>query len=175
MQITLIAAVSEDGFISRDHGVPWHLPADVEHFRQYTRGKHLLVGSRTALEMKDWFQPHHTPIILSRAAHSILPRVRQAATMQAALQLAEGAGELVVCGGAAVYHAAIPWAHRLVLTHVAHRLGAGKAFPPFAIDDWHTHSEQVHAADEQHPYPFRILSYQRKQQPPLPLPSCTPG
>ena len=38
MKVTLLAAVSADGFISTGKGVPWHLPADKAHFRAKANG-----------------------------------------------------------------------------------------------------------------------------------------
>lgn len=173
MIITLIAAVSEDGYISRDKGIPWHLPADIAHFRNYTADKHLLLGRTTAEEMRDWFQPGHTPIVMTRSRELALPGTRQAASMEDAVALAQGAAELVVCGGASIYEAAMPWAHQLVITHVKTNLGSGKRFPDFTPEEWFPISQVAHPADHQHEHPFQIVTYQRRGQPPLPLPSCT--
>ena len=46
-QLAAIVAVAENGVIGRDGGMPWHLPADLAHFRRHTLGKAVIMGRRT--------------------------------------------------------------------------------------------------------------------------------
>lgn len=165
MLITLITAVSEDGFISRDKGIPWHLPADIAHFREYTAGKYLLLGRTTAGEMQGWFRPGHKPIVLTRHPNELPAGMVAASSMEDALALAGDTEELVVCGGAAIYELALPWAHRMLLTHVKTQLGSGKRFPDFRPEDWTATTLSTHAADHEHAHAFQIVRYQRAQPP----------
>ena len=34
--LTLIAAVARNGIIGKDNALPWHLPADLRHFKALT-------------------------------------------------------------------------------------------------------------------------------------------
>lgn len=43
----MIAAVSLNGVIGRDNGLPWHCPEDMSHFRQVTTGHVVVMGSGT--------------------------------------------------------------------------------------------------------------------------------
>ena len=47
MILSLIVAVAENGVIGRDGGLPWHLPADLRHFRSVTMGHPILMGRKT--------------------------------------------------------------------------------------------------------------------------------
>lgn len=47
MAVSLIVAVSSNGVIGRDGDLPWHLPADLRHFKKTTMGHHLIVGRAT--------------------------------------------------------------------------------------------------------------------------------
>ncbi|MBX7209570.1 MAG: dihydrofolate reductase [Verrucomicrobiaceae bacterium] len=138
LTVTLIAAVSADGFISRGKGVPWDLPADRAHFRSYTAGKWLLLGRTTYEEMRGWFRDH-TPLVLSRDAGFQPPKGRRVSTAREAIDLAVASAqpEIVVCGGAQIYAAALPHATRLILTRVDERLASGLSFPLVNADDWH--------------------------------------
>ncbi len=135
--VTLIAAVSEDGFISRGTGVPWDIPADREHFRRSTAGRWLLLGRRTYEEMSGWFRGR-TPLVLSRDPAFRPALGRRVASAPEAIALAAQAGqaELLVCGGTAAYAAAIAHADRLVITRVHERLGSGAAFPQIDPLTW---------------------------------------
>ncbi len=163
LTITLIAAVSEDGYISRGTGIPWHLPADIALFRAATAGQWLLLGRKTYEEMLGWFSDH-TPLVLSRDI-AFQPRLgHRVGTVEEAIVLAEAAGqtELVVCGGGAVYAAAMPFATRLVITRVGTALGGGVAFPAVDACEWNKVAECSHPADAQHEYPFCMTTYERR-------------
>lgn len=160
--LTLIAAVSDDGYISPGTGVPWDLPLDKAHFRAYAHGKWLLLGRKTYEEMLGWFSDHH-PLILSRDDR-FLPFIGQKVdSVDQALSLAtqNHQAELIVLGGGGAFHAAMPQADRLVITHVHDLLGGGVSFPAFSSDDWEAIQREAYPADELHAYSFDIVTYQR--------------
>ena len=158
--LTLIAAVSEDGFISSGKGVPWHLPADITHFRKHTTGKWLLLGRRTFDEMRGWFRPGHKPLILSRD-EAFKPEIGQrVSSVEEALSLVDG--ELMVCGGGQVYHAAMPHSSRLMVTRVHTKLGSGVPFPTIDETYWQEIHQIEHAADAAHAFAMTFLSYRRR-------------
>jgi len=161
--LTLIAAVSADGFISRGKGVPWDLPIDKAHFRAATRDKWLLLGRRTFEEMLGWFQPGHHPLVLTRDDKLSVPGGQTVNSVAEAVRLASDAGEseLVCCGGAEIYAAAMPHAQRLVITHVHEILGGGLPFPVISPRDWEPVTRHAHVTDAQHAFDFEIVTYQR--------------
>jgi dihydrofolate reductase len=144
--VTLIAAVSEDGFISRGKGVPWDLPEDRAHFRRYTAGKWLLLGRTTYEEMLGWFHDH-TPLVMTRDARHEPAIGKRVSSVAEAIALAEQAAqdELVVVGGGQIFAEAMPSAQRLVITHVADRLGAGVAFPEIDPHEWTLVKSEPHS------------------------------
>jgi dihydrofolate reductase len=143
MLVTLMAALAGDRVIGEASGrIPWDHPRDRAHFRASTEGRWLLVGRRTYGEMEGWFGDR-TPIILTRneGFRTFSPAHRLARSVPAALDLARANGvpELIVCGGAAVYAASLPFADRLVLTRLAMvaQVTEPVQFPDFAAnDDW---------------------------------------
>ncbi|MFC5455945.1 dihydrofolate reductase [Prosthecobacter fluviatilis] len=164
--LTLIAAVSSDGFISLGRGVPWQLPRDKEHFRRTTAGHWLLIGRRTYEEMHGWFTDHH-PLVLTHSP-GYLPREGQSvASVTEAIHAATagGAKELFVCGGGEAYAAALPFADRLILTHVHDHLGAGVAFPAIKADEWRQTYRRDFPADASHAQALSLATYERSCQP----------
>ena len=163
MNVTLIAAVSEDGFISRGKGVPWDLPADRVHFRAHTAGKWLLIGRKTYQEMLGWFKPGHHPLVLTRD-EQFTPSVGQRVSSAVeAIALAQDAGvqELMVCGGAECYAAAMPHATKLLLTRVHTKLGQGSPFPEVSGADWQEISHRELAADAENRFSMTFSTYER--------------
>lgn len=162
MIVSLIAALGEDRILGTpDGGIPWDLPRDRAHFRACTAGKWLLVGRRTYGEMDGWFGERR-PIVLTRSPEwrPAAPGHRVASSVPAAISLAKDEGascELVVCGGAAVYAAALPFADRLVLTRIDWQGDdlAAPRFPdwerdarwrPIYRESWPADGENPHAA-----------------------------
>ncbi|MCX6857820.1 MAG: dihydrofolate reductase [Verrucomicrobia bacterium] len=162
--LTLIAAVSVDGYISRGTGVPWDLPADRAHFRSYTRDKWLLLGRRTYEEMLGWFQPGHHPLVLTHDPKLLVPNGKAVASVPEALRLADRQRELICCGGAEIYQAAIVHAHRLIITEVHEFLAGGLPFPKISKHDWEPVSRRSQAMDDDHAVSFEIVTYQRIQR-----------
>jgi dihydrofolate reductase len=162
MMLSLIAAVSEDGYIGQDGKIPWSLPRDVAHFRQYCAGKWLLLGRRTYDEMSGWFRDHH-PLILTRNK-SFQPTVgAPVASVTEALELARRGSvpELVVLGGGEVFALAMPLAERLILTTVYTKVGSGTRFPDWAAQDWRCLQQETFPPDDQHAFRHTIATYQR--------------
>lgn len=160
-RLTLIAAVSADGLISRGQGVPWDLPADKAHFREQTQDKWLLLGRRTFEEMRGWLKPGHWPLVLTRQAGLRVPGGRPVRSVTEAVHLATEAHEpeFMCCGGAEVYAAAMPHAQRLIITHVHQILGGGLPFPVISPREWEPVMRRVHPADEEHAQSFEIVTY----------------
>ena len=158
--LTLIAAVSADGFISREKGVPWDLPRDRAHFRAQTAGKWLLLGRRTYDEMRGWFRDH-TPLVLTRDLTLKVPEGHAVRDVAEALEKAAQAGvsEIFVCGGSAAYFAAMPHATRLLITHVDSVLGGGVAFPEIDARVWTAVSREKHAADAENAFAMEFAEY----------------
>jgi len=164
--LTLIAAVSADGFISTGKGVPWNLPRDKEHFRRTTRGQWLLLGRRTYEEMIGWFEDRH-PLVLT-GNPSFTPSVGETVgSVEEALQRAgeSGATDLFDCGGGGAFAASMPLADRLILTHVDSTLGGGVPFPTVNPTEWQVTSQQDFPADTENAHSIRFVTYERLRPP----------
>ncbi|MEM1080951.1 MAG: dihydrofolate reductase, partial [Pseudomonadota bacterium] len=47
MSITLVAAMGRNAVIGQDGNMPWHVPADLAHFKQVTMGHPVMMGRKT--------------------------------------------------------------------------------------------------------------------------------
>lgn len=152
--------MDENRLLANEHGIPWHLPRDVAQFREYTKDKWLLLGRRTFEEMRGWFTGGHMPLVLTRQ-NDFIPGIGHAvATIEEALTLADRAGqaELVCCGGAQIYSAALPHADHLVLTLVQGTFPSGSApvyFPLWQGDEWKIVSEKTYPRDSENHWAMR--------------------
>ena len=63
--ISLIVACSQNGVIGTYNQLPWHLPRDLEWFKQHTRNKVVIMGRKTFTSIGKPL-PKRTNVVLSR-------------------------------------------------------------------------------------------------------------
>ncbi|MEM7384827.1 MAG: dihydrofolate reductase [Verrucomicrobiota bacterium] len=164
MKVTMIAAVAANGVIGTGKGgLPWKLPRDIEHFRQYTAGRHLLVGRATYLEMVGWFQDR-TPIVVSRTTTRLPDYPLVVASVEAGIDLARDRGEteLIVSGGGTIYRLAMPLATRLVLTEVKQEAVGTVRFPEVDERQWREVESEDFPADGENESAMRMVTLGRR-------------
>jgi dihydrofolate reductase len=128
--VHVIVAAATNRVIGRGGQLPWHLPLDLRHFLDTTRGGVLILGRRS-FEETGKALPQRTSIVLSRDRAFTAPGCLRAASLAEALAAAEGLGRPVfVCGGEAVYAEALPLADTLILTRVLQEFEGHTRFPP---------------------------------------------
>ena len=139
MDITLIAAVAENGVIGRGNELPWRIPEDLKYFKSKTLGKPVLMGRRT------WDSigrplPQRLNLVLSRDTTWRASGAQQVSSLDQALEVAVASGgehaELMVIGGADVYRTALPLATRMLITRIHARPEGDVFFPAFAESRW---------------------------------------
>ena len=47
MTLSIIVAMDKHRLIGRNNQLPWHLPADLKHFKSITMGKPIVMGRKT--------------------------------------------------------------------------------------------------------------------------------
>ena len=119
------------------------------------------MGRRTFESLPKGALPHRRNLVLSRTGGRAWPDTEVFPSLQAALDAALGE-EVFVIGGAAVYAAALPLAHRLCLTHI-HALPeqADAFFPEIDPGLWDVVSSEYHPADGDTPA-YTFTDYLRK-------------
>jgi dihydrofolate reductase len=126
-EITLVLARADNGVIGRDGALPWHIPADLKHFKALTAGKPMIMGRRT-FESLPGLLPGRRHIVLTRDANWQAEGAEVAHDVDAALALA-GGNAVSVIGGAEIFALFLSDADRIELTEV-HAAVEGDAIVP---------------------------------------------
>ena len=136
--LSLIAAVARNRAIGKDNQLLWHLPEDMKHFRETTRGKPVVMGRKTWESLPEKFRPlpGRQNIVVSRDPAYKAHGADLAGSLEGALALAGGAEEVFVIGGEQLYRAALPFADRLYLTEVELEPEADAFFPELNPAVW---------------------------------------
>jgi dihydrofolate reductase len=133
-KISLVVAVSANGVIGRDGGLPWHLPSDLKRFKALTVGKPVIMGRKTWVSIGRPL-PGRPNIVISRDAHFVAEGAIAVQSLEAALvearELAIGFGvdEVCVIGGGEIYRQALDRADVLHITTVAADVEGDTRFP----------------------------------------------
>jgi dihydrofolate reductase len=115
--ITLIAAVSKNGFIGVNGELPWKLPDDMAHFKNITTGNVVVMGRKTFESIGEPL-PDRANIVISRTMDFTTPGMYGQTSLEAALEFGKNIGEVFVIGGGEIYESAISLADKLIITHV---------------------------------------------------------
>ena len=90
--VVLIVAVAANGVIGSEGKLPWHIPADLRHFKALTMGKPMVMGRKT-FESLPGLLPGRRHIVLTRDTRWQANGAEVAHSLDAALTLA-GEGEI---------------------------------------------------------------------------------
>jgi dihydrofolate reductase len=158
--LSLIVAASENNVIGRAGGLPWHLPADLKHFKATTMGKPIVMGRRT-FEAIGRALPGRRSIVVTRNTALSAPGVDTATSLQGALELTDEAEEIMVTGGGELYRVALPLARRVYFTRIHATIEGDTFFPELNPRDWHEVAREERAADEKNAHALSFITLER--------------
>lgn len=164
MAVSLIVAVSSNGVIGRDGDLPWHLPADLRHFKNTTMGHHLIIG-RTTWDEVGRPLPGRTMVVVTRNRDFHAEGVLVAHSLGEALGLAGTDDEPFIGGGAEIYRMAFEddLVNRFYLTRVHAEVEGDTFFPTVDWDFWLLADRIDHPADEKNQYPYTFEVWDRRR------------
>jgi dihydrofolate reductase len=158
-------ARARNGVIGREGGLPWRLSDDLKRFKALTLGKPVIMGRKTWESLPKKPLPGRLNLVLTRDGSFEAKGALVCETLSEALAIAreqaaeDGAEEVCVIGGAAIFEAVLPRARRMYLTEVEAEVEGDVAFPAFDEAAWIEVSRERHPADEanDHPVIHRVL------------------
>ena len=157
-----------NGVIGRDGGLPWRLSSDLKLFKALTLGKPVIMGRKTWDSLPIRPLPGRMNIVLTRDG-SFEPRgcvvcdnFPEALSMAKEQAEEDGAEEVCVIGGAALFELALPRAGRIYLTEVEAEVEGDVVFPPFDETSWREVRREAHPAGEKDDYAFVFRVLERR-------------
>lgn len=159
-RVALVVAMADNGVIGRDNGLPWRLPADLQHFKALTMGKPVVMGRRTWESIGRPLPGRHN-IVVSRDPAYSAPGCTVVHSVPAALEVAADAPEVMVIGGAQLYRETLDRAERIYLTRVRAEVEGDTRFPDLDADRWRELSRESHQADERNQYDYDFVVLER--------------
>ena len=158
-RLFLVYARAANGTIGKDGGLPWHIPADLKHFKALTTGKPMIMGRKT-FESFPAPLPNRRHIVLTRDSDWSADGAERAMSVPEALAAA-GGEETAIIGGSDVFVLFEPQAERIELTQI-HAEYEGDTFMD-APDParWTEVSREDHQSPGDTPA-FSFITYERR-------------
>ncbi len=157
--ITLVAAMGRNREIGLAGRMPWHLPAELQHFKQLTLGKAILMGRKTWQAIGRPL-PGRQNIVISRNPSFSAAGADVCMSLEAAVEIARSA-EVMVIGGGQLYSLALPLARRMMLTLIDIEPEADTWFPAWQENQWRQTDEQIFKVDDRNNIAYRIIELTR--------------
>jgi len=165
MIISLIVAVAENRVIGKNNQLPWHLPADMKHFRDTTMGHCVIMGRKNYDSILLKYRPleGRTNIVVTRQKDFIAEKCIVVNSIEDALSEAKkkSESEVFVIGGADIYKQTIGIADKLYVTHISHTFEGDAFFPKIDESKWKLISQKDMKADEKNKFPFSFCGYEK--------------
>jgi dihydrofolate reductase len=155
MIVSMIAAMAKDRVIGLNGSMPWHLPADLAHFKRSTMGCPVIMGRKTYDSIGRPL-PGRENIVLSRSSSLKLKGCVVVSTLEDALSKLGDASEVFIIGGQQLYQQALPLADRLYLTHIDAEFEGDTFFPDYSGIQWKQLSIESLSGDEKNAWPYRF-------------------
>ncbi|KSU83385.1 dihydrofolate reductase [Fictibacillus enclensis] len=160
--ISYVFAMDRNRLIGKQNDLPWHLPADLKHFKKVTMGKPILMGRKT-YESIGKPLPGRENIILTRDESFQAEGCTVLHTVQDALDRQDT--ELCVIGGSEVFRLFMPYVERMYVTRIDESFDGDTYFPAYDESEWNIIDRTTGILDEKNKYPHEFLTFEKNNDP----------
>jgi dihydrofolate reductase len=161
-KLSIIVAIADDYAIGCANKLPWHLPADLKHFKNLTTGHAVIMGRKTFESLPNGALPNRKNIVLrSRLSDEIPSTYFEATSLDDALEIAKNDEKIFIIGGSTVYEQCLDRADSMYITWIHAKFEADTFFPKIDFTKWKEISRIDHKADERNLCDYSFAEYVR--------------
>ncbi|EGJ27431.1 dihydrofolate reductase [Streptococcus porcinus] len=156
-EIIAIWAEDENGIIGSNGTLPWHLPRELQHFKNTTLHHAVLMGRVTFEGMKAKLLPNRQTLVMTSNERYDVEGVLTVTSLEEALEWFHAQEKnLYVIGGAKVLKSFEGYFNRIIKTVVHHQFEGDTYRPDINLDDYIEEDQFFYAKDEQNPFDFTV-------------------
>lgn len=165
LEVVHVVAMDQKHCIGKGNDLPWHISADLKHFKDITQGGVVVMGRKT-LESMGRTLPKRVNWVITRdlnwnfegtkVANSIEDALNQAVTD---VEASEKPTTIFIIGGGEIFTQTLLIADRLELTHVDLDVQGDAHYPDIPADFIKTASEQH--IDDKSGIAFEFATYRK--------------
>ena len=163
---SIIVAASTNNVIGKNNDLIWHLPIDMNFFKEKTLAHHVIMGRKNFESIPHKFRPlpNRENIIITRKENYVAPNCIIQNNIKDALETANKnkEEEVFIIGGGEIYKLALEenLVDRIYLTRI-HHVFDGDTFFPNLSDEWKETYKEDFFKDENHKYDFTFYTYEK--------------
>jgi dihydrofolate reductase len=143
-RISIVVAVSRNGVIGHNGGLPWHISTDLKRFKAITMGKPLIMGRKTWESLPKKPLPGRVNILITRQKNYRTDGAVVVADGPSALKAAGAAEEICVIGGGEIFAMFLAQTDRIYLTEVDLEVEGDTFLPPIDPARWTETAREIH-------------------------------
>ncbi len=162
--ISIVAAVGKNSVIGFNGHLPWGktMKNDIKRYSTLIAGQTIVMGANTFSE-PDHARSKSEVVVLSRREMDLPENVRQVHSVEEVLELASSGDELIVTGGAMVFHLMIEYTDKIYLTLIDAEFEGDVFFPEVNKKAWKIVSREEYKKDDKNKYDYSFLTYERRR------------
>ena len=164
--ISHLVAMAKNRVIGVNNDLPWILPDDLNHFKQYTLNKPIVMGRKT-FESIGKPLPQRINIVISRSLSEI-EGVNVFSEVEDGIAFAnqynekhQFEDEVIIIGGAQIFNETLPIMNRLVLTQVDCEIAGDVFYPEIDMHNFSRKNVSKHLKDEKNQFDFSLDLYEK--------------
>ncbi|MFB4163163.1 dihydrofolate reductase [Alteribacillus sp. JSM 102045] len=161
--ISFIAAMDENRVIGYENKMPWHLPADLKHFKEVTSGSPIIMGRKT-FEAIGRPLPDRRNIIVTNNKDFSADGCEVIHSLEEVKKFADTKEEIFVIGGETLFEQLMPSADRMYLTIIHDTFPGDTHFPAWHEEEWSISEKKQGSFNEKNPYPHTFYTLERKHE-----------
>ena len=164
-EIVHVVAMDQQHCIGKNNDLPWHISADLKHFKEITQGGVVVMGRKT-LESMGRALPKRVNWVITRDTNWTFDGVKTASSIEDALEQAipdvlasEKPESIFIIGGGEIFKQTMHIADRLELTHVDLNVD-GDVFYPSIPTEFKKIASESHI-DDKTAIAFEFATYRK--------------
>ena len=124
-----------DNFVIGANGdLPWHLPADLQHFKEITSGGTIVMGRKT-WESIGRPLPNRLNIVITRQTNYKASGATVVSSIDEGIKVSKN-NRTYIIGGGEIYRVALPLATKLHITQIHTTIEGDTYFPEIDESNW---------------------------------------
>lgn len=164
--ISHVVAMSNNNVIGVNNKLPWQLKDDLEHFKEYTTGKIIIMGRKT-FESIGRPLPNRQNFVISSNLREV-DGVSIFQNLENAIIAAkkynkdlDSAQEIAIIGGGYLFRDSINYFNKLVLTRVDCEIDGDVYYPKIDLKNWELESSENFLKSEANQYDFSVEVFKK--------------
>lgn len=164
-RLSILVAMASNRVIGKNNALPWHLSADLKHFKALTMGHPVIMGRKT-FESIGKPLPGRTNIIITHQNDYQVTGAITVNSIDEALQVCKDnnnvGGEVFIIGGAELYSQTLALCHRIYVTEIQWAFDGDTFFPEINAEEWVEITREKHCSDDKKELEYHFVMLDHK-------------